>query len=128
VLKSPWWTNHRPRFYPFDYNYIRRITVSSFLRPVLFHRHVKISRWTSTSPEIIFLCAMPYQVWTRSGTGSFAVIVPSPQTALATVEELSAHGHSDVLVKDMDGNGIELDVLKAIADMEVSRAISLVPR
>ncbi len=81
-----------------------------------------------TSPEIIFPCAMPYQVWTRSGTGSFAVIVPSPQTALATVEELSEHGHSDVLVKDMDGNGIELDVLKAIADMEVSRAISLVPR
>ena len=71
---------------------------------------------------------MPYQVWTRSCTGSFAVIVPTAQTAVATVEELSEHGHSDVLVKDMDGNGVELEVLKAIVDMEANPTLKLVPR
>ncbi len=48
------------------------------------------------------------------------MIVPTAQTAVATVEELSEHGHSDVLVKDMDGNGVELEVLKAIVDMEAN--------
>ena len=71
---------------------------------------------------------MPYQVWTRSGTGSFAVIVPTPKIALATVEELSADGHSDVFIKDLDGNDVELEVLKAMADMEANPALRLVPR
>jgi D-aminopeptidase len=54
--------------------------------------------------------------------------VPSPQKALATVEELSGHGHSDVFVKDMHGNSIELDVLRATVDTEASRTIGLVLR
>jgi hypothetical protein len=94
----------------------------------LFQRSAKISRWTSRAREITFPHVMPYQVWTRSGTGSFAVIVPTAQTAVATVEELSEHGHSDVLVKDMDGNGVELEVLKAIVDMEANPTLKLVPR
>ena len=71
---------------------------------------------------------MPYQVWTRSGTGSFAVIVPNAKTALATVEELSEHGHLDIFIRDIDGNTIELEVLKAMVDMESNPAMRLVPR
>jgi hypothetical protein len=71
---------------------------------------------------------MPYQVWTRSGTGSFAVIVPNAKTALATVEELSEAGHVEIFVKDIEGGEIGLDVLKAMVDMETNATISLVPR
>jgi hypothetical protein len=46
----------------------------------------------------------PYQVWTRSGTGNFSVIVPNAKAALAMVVQLSGGNHASILIKDMDGN------------------------
>jgi hypothetical protein len=70
----------------------------------------------------------PYQVWSRRSTGSYSVIVPNAKTALATVVELSAGGHSDISIRDMDGNEVELEVLRVIVEMEDNPTIRLVPR
>jgi hypothetical protein len=72
--------------------------------------------------------AKPYQVWTRSGTGMYSVIVPNAKAALATVVQLSGGDHEDVSIKDMDGNEIELEVLKVMVEMEANPTFRLVPR
>lgn len=72
--------------------------------------------------------AKPYQVWTRSGTGIYSVIVPNARAALAMVVQLSGGKHASILIKDMDGKKIELDVLKAMVELEASPSLRLVPR
>jgi hypothetical protein len=72
--------------------------------------------------------AKPYQVWTRSGTGIYSVIVPNAKAALATVVQLSGGNHGDIAIKDMDGNDIDLEVLKVMVEMEASPTFRLVPR
>jgi hypothetical protein len=71
--------------------------------------------------------AKPYQVWTRSGTGIYSVIVPNAKSALATAVQLSGK-HENIAIKDMDGNEVDLEVLRAMVDMEGSAAFRLVPR
>jgi hypothetical protein len=71
--------------------------------------------------------AKPYQVWTRSGTGIYSVIVPNAKAALATAVQLSSK-HENISIKDMDGNEVELEVLRAMVDLEGSRAFQPVPR
>ena len=66
------------------------------------------------------------RVWTRSGTGIYSVIVPNAKAALATAVQLSST-HETISIKDMDGNEVELEVLKAMVEMEGS-AFHLVPR
>ena len=72
--------------------------------------------------------AKPYQVWTRRGTGSYSVLVPTAKAALAAADELSGRGHREIFIKDMDGNDVDLDVLQMIVDMESNPAIRLVRR
>ena len=56
------------------------------------------------------------------------MIVPSAKAALATVLDLAGGGHSSISIRDMDGNDVELEVLKAIVQMEDHPTIRLVPR
>jgi hypothetical protein len=84
----------------------------------------------SEAPQITLgeAIAKPYQVWTRSGTGIYSVIVPNAKAALAMVVQLFGGNHAGILVKDMDGREIEIDVLKAMVEMEASPSLRLVPR
>jgi hypothetical protein len=72
--------------------------------------------------------AKPYQVWTRKGTGSYSVLVPNAKAALAAFGELSGRGHLEVIIKDMDGNAVEVEVLQMIVDLESNPTIRLVSR
>jgi hypothetical protein len=72
--------------------------------------------------------AKPYQVWTKSQTGTYSIIAPNARAALATIEELSAAKHTDISVRDMDGNEVDIRVLQAMIDLEASRILRLVPR
>ncbi len=72
--------------------------------------------------------AIPYQVWSKRGTGSYSMLVPNAKAALAAVAELSSRGHFDTLIKDMDGNDVDPDVLQAIIEMEANPTIRLAPR
>jgi hypothetical protein len=72
--------------------------------------------------------AKPYLVRTRKGTGLYSVITADAKSALAKVVELSAAGHSDVVIRDMDGNEIELEVLKFVVEMEANPTLQLVPK
>jgi hypothetical protein len=72
--------------------------------------------------------AKTYQVWSRRGTGMYSVTVAGAKGALATFEELSAARHSDISVRDMEGNEIEIEVIRVIVAMEANPSIRLVPR
>jgi hypothetical protein len=76
----------------------------------------------------ISITAKPYQVWTRKGTGSYSVLVPNAKAALAAVSELSGRGHLEVVIRDMDGNAVDPQVLQVIVDLEANPTIRLVPR
>ena len=70
------------------------------------------------SPNNIRQATLSYQIWTKRRAGSFAVFVPNAKIALATIEEFSEHGHLDIMATDMDGNDLELEVLKAMVGRE----------
>jgi hypothetical protein len=72
--------------------------------------------------------AKPYQVWTRKGTGSYSVLVPNAKAALAAVGDLSGRGHLEVVIRDMDGNAVDPEVLQVIVDLEANPTIRLVSR
>ena len=76
----------------------------------------------------ISISAKPYQVWTRKGTGSYSVLVPNAKAALAAVSELSGRGHLEAVIRDMDGNVVDPEVLQVIVDLEANPTIRLVPR
>jgi hypothetical protein len=70
----------------------------------------------------------PYQVWSKKGTGSYTVLVPNAKAALATASELSGRGHLEIVVKDMDGNVVDPEVLQVIVDLEANPTIRLLVR
>jgi hypothetical protein len=80
------------------------------------------------APSPADAAAKPYQVWTRKGTGSYSVMVSSAKAALAVVVELSGQGHLGIVVKDMDGNEVDLEVIKVIVDLEANPVLRLVRR
>jgi hypothetical protein len=49
---------------------------------------------------------MPYQILTRQNSGTYSTLVGSAAKALAKLDELQSAGHTDVLVRDLDGNDV----------------------
>ncbi len=88
----------------------------------------RVSNVASIFSESAKRSAKPYLVWSRSASGNHSVLAPSAKAALAAVTELSDKGQSDIVVKDMDGNHVELEVLQFRVDLESNPSIRLVPR
>jgi hypothetical protein len=70
----------------------------------------------------------PYQVWSRRGTANYSIMVAGAKAALTAFTELSGDGHKYLVIKDFDGNEIDIEVLKVIVDLEANPTIRLVPR
>ncbi len=59
---------------------------------------------------------MSYKVQTRSGTSAFSIIVETASEAIEKMVTLRDEGHTNVIIKDMAGKIVDLDMLKSTAD------------
>jgi hypothetical protein len=50
---------------------------------------------------------MPYQILTRQNSGSYATLVGSATKAVAALDALRSAGHTDLLLRDLDGNDVD---------------------
>jgi hypothetical protein len=55
---------------------------------------------------------MAYKIISRAGTESFMVIVRNAVEAVAKIDDLSWAGHVEISVMDMDGNKMDVAVLR----------------
>ena len=61
---------------------------------------------------------MAYHVYTKSGDGSFSVIVKTAREAIAKAAQFVEEGHPEVVIKDLAGNVLSHPAVSAIADGE----------
>jgi hypothetical protein len=61
---------------------------------------------------------MPYHVFSKSGAGSFSVIVETAREAIAKAAQFVQEGHPEVVIKDLAGNVLSHPAVTALADGE----------